>query len=83
MSAALDAARAELAAIPADADRCIVDEWCDRYRLGLPDGHHDDSGAWVPGYSDAAILRLAVRLYWQGRIPQTSNAVIDWKGRPL
>jgi hypothetical protein len=73
VSTALDAARDELARIPSDADRCIVEEWCDRYRLGFGDFEYDD----------AAILRLAVRLYRQGRIPQTSNAVIDWKGRPL
>jgi hypothetical protein len=52
-------------------DRTIVAEWCDRYRLGLDD------------YDDTAIFRLAARLYAVGRIPQTRNAVIDWKGRPL
>ena len=72
MRSALDDARAALALIADEGDRSIVEEWGDRYRLLIQEP-----------YDDAAILRLAVRLYWRGLIPQTKNAIIDWKGRRL
>jgi hypothetical protein len=57
----LHAARAELrAAVPDDADRSIVEEWCDRYRL---------LGFDAP---DAAIIRLAIRAYQRGHVDHTA-----------
>lgn len=53
-------------------DHTIVAEWCDRYRLVVGDGA-----------SDGLIFRLAAKLYAQGLIPQTSNAMVDWRGRRL
>jgi hypothetical protein len=56
---ALTDARAELARrVPDAAEREIVKEWCDRYRLGFGDFDYDD----------AAIMRLATRLWCEGRI---------------
>lgn len=60
---ATDPAPSTSSALPPVSDFEIVLEWRDSYRLIVGDGA-----------DDMAILYMAMRLYWQGKIPGTTLA---------